>query len=72
MSTNWYVYHDGTPVEAEDDQNYDEAFGPRDHHTHEGRLTGDDDNDVVARVADGDTEDLSAEEAAMHEVESVW
>jgi len=70
----WYVDADGVPVEAEDEGNYDEAYGPSDGvHDHDGRLVEDDEgirpdvtSESVARVAAGDHGWESAEEAAIH------
>lgn len=72
----WYVDGDGGAVEAEDDLTYDEAYGPRDPHPHDGRLVEDDEgshtdvtSEAVAHVAVGDTAWKSAEEAAIHVVD---
>ncbi|HEX5017436.1 MAG TPA: DUF5709 domain-containing protein [Actinomycetes bacterium] len=72
----WFVDPEGRPVSAEDDDNYDEAYGPGDPHVHEGRLVEDDEGvrsdttkEAVARVAEGDTAWKSAEESAVHMVD---
>lgn len=72
----WYVDAEGGAVEAEDEVTYDDAYGPRDPHPHDGRLVEDDEgshpdttSEAVAHVAVGDTAWLSAEEAAMHVID---
>jgi len=76
MSENsWYIDPDAGPVAAEDDENYDEAYGPRDPIPHDGRLVDDDEgvrsdttSELTAHVAVGDTSWKSAEESAVHVV----
>lgn len=79
MSGKWYVDPEAGAVEAEDEQNYDEAFGPGDPHPVDGRIVEDDEGahedttkEAVAHVAVGDDQDFSAEEAAVHIVEETW
>ncbi len=74
MSENsWFIDPEAGAVSAEDDDNYDEAYGPGDPHVHEGRLVEDDEGvrsdttkEAVAHVAEGDTAWKSAEESAVH------
>jgi hypothetical protein len=40
--SNWFIDPEAGAVSAEDDDNYDEAYGPGDPHPHEGRLVEDD------------------------------
>jgi hypothetical protein len=76
MSENsWYIDPDAGPVAAEDDGNYDEAYGPGDPVPHDGRLVDEDEgvrsdttSELYAHVAVGDTGWKSAEEAAVHVV----
>lgn len=79
MSSKWYVDPEAGAVEAEDEQNYDEAFGPENPHPVDGRIVEDDEGvhedttkEAVAHVAVGDDQDLSAEEAAIHIVDENW
>ena len=71
--STWFIDPEAGPVSAEDDDNYDEAYGPGDPHTQEGRLVEDDEgvrsdttSEAVAHVAQGDTAWKSAEESAVH------
>lgn len=71
----WYIDPDAGPVSAEDDETYDEAYGPGDPHPQDGRLVEDDEGvrsdttaEAVATVAVGDTHWKSAEESAVHVV----
>jgi hypothetical protein len=73
--STWYISPDTGPVSAEDEETYDEAYGPGDPKPHEGRLVEDDEGvrsdttaEAVATVAVGDTHWKSAEEAAIHVV----
>jgi len=76
MSENsWYIDPDAGPVAAEDDGNYDEAYGPGDPVPHDGRLVDEDEgvrsdttSELYAHVAVGDTGWKSAEESAVHVV----
>lgn len=79
MSGSWYIDADAGPVDAEDDHNYDEEYGPSNPHQHDGRLVEDDEGvrgdstaEAVAHIAVGDHADYSAEEAAVHIVEDTW
>lgn len=77
MSENsWFIDPEAGAVSAEDDDNYDEAYGPGDPHPHEGRLVEDDEGvrsdttkEATARVAEGDTAWKSAEESAVHVID---
>lgn len=71
----WYIDPEAGAVSAEDDAEYDEAYGPSDPHPHDGRLVEDDEGvrddttkEVTANVAVGDTAWKSAEEQAVHVV----
>jgi hypothetical protein len=71
----WYIDPEAGAVSAEDDAEYDEAYGPGDPKPHEGRLVEDDEgvrsdttSEAVAHVAVGDTAWKSAEEQAVHVV----
>jgi hypothetical protein len=71
----WYIDPDAGAVSADDDENYDEAFGPGDPKPHDGRLVEDDEGvrsdttaEAVGHVAVGDTAWKSAEESAVHVV----
>lgn len=73
--STWYISPDTGPVSADDDETYDEAYGPGDPHPHDGRLVEDDEGvradttaEAVATVAVGDTAWKSAEESAVHVV----
>jgi hypothetical protein len=76
MSENsWYITPDAGPVAADDDENYDEAYGPKDPIPHDGRLVDEDEgvradttSEMYAHVATGDTSWKSAEESAVHVV----
>jgi hypothetical protein len=76
MSENsWYIDPDAGPVAADDDETYDEAWGPKDPVPHDGRLVDEDEGvrsdttpEMVAHVAVGDTTWKSAEESAVHVV----
>lgn len=72
----WYVDPEAGYVEAEDDETYDEQFGPRDPSAQEGRLVEDDEGahedttpESVAHLAHGDTRWMSAEESAVHVID---
>ena len=74
--STWFIDPEAGAVSAEDDDNYDEAYGPGDPHTHEGRLVEDDEGvrsdttkEAVAHVAEGDTAWKSAEESAVHVID---
>jgi hypothetical protein len=77
MSENtWYIDPDAGPVAAEDDENYDEAYGPADPSTESGRIVEDDEGvradttkEAVGHLAGGDTAWKSAEESAIHVVD---
>ena len=76
MSENsWYITPDAGAVAADDDENYDEAYGPNDPIPHDGRLVEEDEgvradttSEMYAHVAIGDTSWKSAEESAVHVV----
>jgi hypothetical protein len=76
MSENsWYIDPDAGPVAADDEETYDEAYGPKDPVPHDGRLVDEDEGvradttpEMYAHVAVGDTAWKSAEEAAVHVV----
>ena len=40
--STWFIDPEAGAVSVEDDDNYDEAYGPGDPHPHEGRLVEDD------------------------------
>lgn len=72
----WFIDPEAGAVSAEDDDTYDEAFGPGDPHPQDGRLVEDDEgvrgdttSEAVAHVAVGDTAWKSAEESAVHVVD---
>jgi hypothetical protein len=74
--STWFIDPEAGAVSADDDDNYDEAYGPSDPHTQEGRLVEDDEgvrsdttSEAVAHVAEGDTAWKSAEESAVHVVD---
>ena len=76
--STWFIDPEAGPVSAEDDDNYDEAYGPGDPHPQEGRLVEDDEgvrsdttSEAVAHVAVGDTAWKSAEESAVHVVDEM-
>ena len=76
--STWFIDPEAGPVSAEDDDNYDEAFGPGDPHPQEGRLVEDDEgvrsdttSEAVAHIAVGDTAWKSAEESAVHVVDEM-
>ena len=77
MSENtWFIDPEAGAVSAEDDDNYDEAYGPGDPHPPAGRLVEDDEGvrsdttkEAVAHVAEGDTAWKSAEESAVHVID---
>ena len=69
----WYIDPEAGAVSAEDDAEYDEAYGPGDPKPHDGRLVEDDEgvrsdttSEAVAHIAVGDTAWKSAEEQAIH------
>jgi len=69
----WYIDPEAGAVSADDDAEYDEAYGPGDPKPHEGRLVEDDEgvrsdttSEAVAHIAVGDTAWKSAEEQAIH------
>ena len=71
--TGWFIDPEAGPVAADDDDTYDEAYGPRDAAPTEGRLVEEDEgvrsdttSEMVAHVAVGDTSWKSAEESAVH------
>lgn len=76
MSENtWYIDSEAGPVTADDEEIYDEAYGPNDPLPHDGRLVDEDEgvrsdttSELVAHVAAGDTSWKSAEESAVHVV----
>ena len=60
--STWFIDPEAGAVSVEDDDNYDEAYGPGDPHPQEGRLVEDDEgvrsdttSEAVAHVAVGDT-----------------
>ena len=72
----WYIDPEAGAVSAEDDAEYDEAYGPDNPHPEDGRLVEDDEgvrsdttSEAVATVAVGDTAWKSAEEQAVHVVD---
>jgi hypothetical protein len=71
----WYIDPDAGPVAADDDETYDEAYGPGDPDEADGRLVDEDDakgtsqSEVYGAVAAGDTAWKSAEESAVHVVD---
>jgi hypothetical protein len=74
--STWFIDPEAGAVSAEDDDNYDEAYGPGDPHPTEGRLVEDDEGvrsdttkEAVAHVAEGDTAWKSAEESAVHVID---
>jgi hypothetical protein len=76
--STWFIDPEAGAVSAEDDDTYDEAFGPGDPHPQEGRLVEDDEgvrsdttSEAVAHVAVGDTAWKSAEESAVHVVDEM-
>jgi hypothetical protein len=71
----WYIDPDAGAVSADDEETYDEAYGPGDPKPHDGRIVEDDEgvrsdttSEAVGHVAVGDTAWKSAEEAAVHVV----
>ena len=74
--STWYIDPEAGAVSADDDAEYDEAYGPGDPHPQEGRLVEDDEgvrsdttSESVAHVAVGDTAWKSAEESAVHVID---
>ena len=74
--STWFIDPEAGAVSADDDAQYDEAYGPRDPHPQEGRLVEDDEgvrsdttSESVAHVAVGDTAWKSAEESAVHVID---
>ena len=72
----WYIDPDAGPVDASDDGTYDEAYGPTNPLTGDGRLVDDEagpgkspESEVYGSVATGDTAWKSAEESAVHVVD---
>jgi hypothetical protein len=69
----WYITPDDGPVDASDDETYDEAYGPSDPTDADGRLIDEEagpgrppESEVYGSVAVGDTHGKSAEESAIH------